>query len=104
VLAVPSAAVTTADGTSTVTVVVDDGTQTKTEVEVGDTAGEYTEIVSGIDEGTTVLVASFTPGEDNAGTGRFPAGGTGRFPGGGTGELPGGDTGQFPGGDEGGKG
>ncbi|GAA5025458.1 biotin/lipoyl-binding protein [Microbacterium fluvii] len=99
VLAVPSAAVTTADGTSTVTVVADDGTQTETPVEVGDSSGSYTEIVSGIDEGTTVLVASFTPGEGNSGTtggfpsdGEFPSDGT--FPGGG--EMP--SDGQFPGG------
>lgn len=104
VLAVPSAAVTTTEGTSTVTVVSDDGAQTETEVEVGDTAGEYTEIVSGIPEGTEVIVASFTPGEGNSGTtGMFPGGGTGEFPGGGTGELPGGGTGQFPGGGQGGR-
>lgn len=103
VLAVPSAAVTTADGKSTVTVQAEDGTQSEVEVEVGETAGTYTEIVSGIDEGTTVVVASFTPGEGNSGTGQFPGGGElpggGQFPGGG--ELPG--NGQFPGNGQGGN-
>lgn len=103
VLAVPSGAVTTADGKSTVTVVGSDGSQTVTTVEVGDTAGGYTEITSGIEEGTTVVLATFTPGTGNSsgstGTnGQFPGGGSGEFPGGGSGEFPGGGSGQFPGG------
>ena len=106
VLAVPSMAVTTADGTSTVTVVASDGTQKKTTVKTGDTADDYTEITSGLSEGDSVLVASFTPrgasgdsGTQNSqnGTGRFPGGGempSGGFPGGSTG----GQGGGFPGG------
>ena len=113
VLAVPSAAVTTTDGVSTVTVIAEDGTQSEVTVEVGETSGEYTEIVSGIAEGDEVLVASFTPGEGNSGTGGFPGGsGTGGFPGGDSGGgfpggsdsgggFPGGGTGQMPGGDGG---
>lgn len=87
VLTVPSAAVTTADGTSTVTLVAADGTETETTVEVGETVGNLTEILSGLAEGDEVLVASFTPGEGNEG---------GTFPGGGTGERPdfGGEGGQ----------
>lgn len=76
VLTVPSAAVTTTDGTSTVTLVGSDGTQTTT-VEVGETVGELTEILSGLAEGDEVLVAAFTPGEGNDGQlGQFPGGGT----------------------------
>lgn len=77
VLTVPSAAVTTTDGTSTVTLVGPDGTQTTTTVEVGETVGELTEILSGLAEGDEVLVAAFTPGEGNDGQlGQFPGGGT----------------------------
>ncbi|MFT4213581.1 MAG: efflux RND transporter periplasmic adaptor subunit [Microbacterium sp.] len=94
VLSVPSAAVTTADGVSTVTVVADDGTQTAVEVETGDTSDDYTEIVSGIEEGTTVLVSTFTPGEGNSDT----TGDQGEMPdGGGMGEMPdGGGSGDMP--------
>jgi macrolide-specific efflux system membrane fusion protein len=87
VLTVPSAAVTTdSDGTSTVTVVGSDGAQTETQVTVGESAENLTEITAGLSEGDTVLVASFTPGEGNQGTGGtgFPSGGfpSGGFPGG----------------------
>lgn len=101
VLAVPSAAVTTTDGTSTVTVVDADGTQSEVTVEVGESSGQYTEILSGISEGDEIVVASFTPGEGNTGTGDLPGGdSTGGFPGGdSTGGFPGGDSsGGFPGG------
>ncbi|MFK4760355.1 efflux RND transporter periplasmic adaptor subunit [Microbacterium sp. ZW T5_45] len=100
VLAVPSAAVTTTDGTSTVTVVDADGAQSEVTVEVGESSGQYTEILSGIAEGDEIVVASFTPGEGNTGTGGFPGGdSTGGFPGGdSTGGFPGGGTGQMPGG------
>lgn len=108
VLTVPAAAVTTADGTSTVTLVADDGSQTETVVEVGETADSLTEILSGLSEGDEVLVASFTPGEGNAGqggeqTGQFPSDGT--FP---SGDFSGGEggfpsDGQFPGGASGGQ-
>jgi membrane fusion protein, macrolide-specific efflux system len=101
VLTVPSAAVTTAaDGTSTVTVIGDDGTKTETTVTVGETADNLTEITDGLAEGDEVLVASFTPGQGNQGQfpngGQFPTGGTfptdGSFPGGGT--FPGGTGGN----------
>src|SRR5690606_25870696 len=63
VVGVPSAAVTTTDGVSTVTVIAEDGSQAEVEVEVGETSGDYTEILSGIAEGDEILLASFTPGE-----------------------------------------
>lgn len=101
VLAVPSAAVTTTDGISTVTVIAEDGTRSEVAVEAGETSGAYTEIVSGIAEGDEVVVATFTPGEGNSGTGGFPGGGAGGFPGGDSGRgFPGG-TGQMPGSDGG---
>ena len=91
VLTVPSAAVTTADGVSTVTLVGADDSRTTTTVEVGETVGDLTEVLSGLSEGDEVLVAAFTPGEGNEGqTGTFPGGG---LPGGGT--FPGGDGGDF---------
>lgn len=107
VLSVPSAAVTTSDGKSTVTVVADDGTQTEKTVEVGETADSYTEITSGLAEGDKVVVSSFTPGEGNSGqfpgSGQMPGGG--EMPGGGqmpgSGQMPGG--GEFPGGGNGGQ-
>ena len=68
VLTVASAAITTDGETSTVTVITADGAQVVTPVEVGETVGTLTEIVSGIVEGDEVLVATFTPGEGNAGT------------------------------------
>ena len=67
VLTVASAAITTDGETSTVTVITADGAQVVTPVEVGETVGTLTEIVSGIVEGDEVLVATFTPGEGNAG-------------------------------------
>ncbi|WP_294179834.1 efflux RND transporter periplasmic adaptor subunit [uncultured Schumannella sp.] len=92
VLTVSSAAVTTDGETSTVTVITADGEQVVTTVEVGETVGTLTEIISGIAEGDEVLVATFTPGEGNAGTtGGFPEGFTGNFEPGtgfGTGERP----------------
>ncbi|WP_310794891.1 efflux RND transporter periplasmic adaptor subunit [Cnuibacter physcomitrellae] len=102
VLTVPSAAVSSGtDGTSTVTVVADDGTETVTTVEVGETSGNLVEITSGLAEGDMVEVTVFTPGSTGGqqgtggGTGTFPGGGMdGTFPGGGA--LPGG--GSFPGG------
>ena len=93
VLAVPSMAVTTTAGKSSVTVVGADGEQTVRTVKVGEISGEYTEITSGLSEGTPVLVASFTPSarpgsstqNGRSGTGQFPRSGqfTGGFTGGG---------------------
>lgn len=105
VLTIPSAAVSAADdGSTTVLLVQDDGTQVETVVEMGETSGTLVEILSGLAEGDEVVVATFTPGEGNDGqTGVFPGGGTlpdgatlpdgGGFPGGGTeGTFPGGGT------------
>lgn len=91
VLTVPSAAVTTDDdGTSTVTIVGDDDARSTVTVEVGETVGDLTEILSGLEEGDEVLVAAFTPGEGNDGQirqlpggGEFSVDGDGAFPGGG---------------------
>ncbi|MDF2442290.1 MAG: hypothetical protein JWR01_493 [Subtercola sp.] len=89
VLTVPSEAVTTADGASTVTTLDAEGAEVKTPVVVGETVGTLTEITSGLAEGDSVVVTVFTPG----GTGTGSGGGTGT---GGTGT--GGQTGEFPGG------
>lgn len=112
VLTVPSAAITTADGTSTVTRVVD-GKNVTTAVTVGETSGTVTEITKGLSAGDSVLVTVFTPGSGSgSGTGTGGAGGTGgtgqtgqqgQFPGGGefNGTFPGGGEGGFPGGQTG---
>ncbi len=95
VLTVPSAAVTTMDGVSTVTVVDADGVETVTTIEIGETDATVTEILSGVVEGDSVLVATFTPGEGNSGQTGGDFGGTlpdgGSFPGGG--EMPSGGQG-----------
>lgn len=78
VLAVPSAAVTTTDGVSTVTQLDEDGEEVEVEVTVGETAGTYTEILGGLAEGDEVVVAIQTPtsgGGDGGQTGEFPGGG-----------------------------
>ena len=95
VLEVPSAAVTTANGASSVTVVAADGSKTVTAVQVGLSSGGYTQITSGLSEGDNVLVASVVPGA-GVGTGSGTGtGGRGGYPGvgelgGGAGELGGG--------------
>lgn len=105
VLTVPSAAITTADGKSTVTKVVD-GKNVTTTVTTGETSGSVTEITKGLSSGDSVVVKTFTPaGTGNSGGtgtqgGTGSQGGEGGFPGGG--ELPGGGT--FPGGGTGGAG
>ncbi|SEM71614.1 efflux RND transporter periplasmic adaptor subunit [Cryobacterium luteum] len=93
VLTVASAAVTSVDGASVVTLKNADGTEISTPVTVGATVGNLTEITAGLAAGDEVVVAAFTPGSGNAGTT-----GTDRtFPGG---EMPTGDfpAGQMPGG------
>jgi len=96
VLTVPTAAVTTQDDTTYVEKVTDDGTE-RVEVEVGDTFGPTTEIVSGLDEGDTVQyeqAARAGRGTGSGQRGQLPEGG---FPGG---QLPDGVTppaGGFPG-------
>lgn len=80
VLAVPAAAVTTAeDGTTTVTLVADDGSTSEQVVETGESSGQLVEVVSGLSEGDTVQYAMFTPGaargqEGQSGTGGLPEG------------------------------
>ena len=101
VLAVSASAITTEDGKSTVTKLVD-GVDTPTEVTTGETIDGSTIITAGLAEGDTVVVETFLPSftggsgggnQDNPfGNGGFPGGG---FPGGG--ESPGGGSG-FPGG------
>ncbi|WP_216094328.1 efflux RND transporter periplasmic adaptor subunit [Jiangella alba] len=91
VLTVPSAAVTTTDGATTVTVVADDGSHVETPVEIGTAFGAQTEIVSGIEAGDEVVVP-LPAGRGGDGEGDIGEPPGGRFPGG---EFPGG---EFPGG------
>jgi macrolide-specific efflux system membrane fusion protein len=83
VLYVPTAAVRTAGGQSTVTV-LSGGKQVPKVVQTGTQGDQGTEIKSGLNEGDQVLIAD--TGGGTGGTG-FPAG---RFPGGGGGGLGGG--------------
>lgn len=71
VLTVPSAAVRTVDGASTVTVAADDGGERSVPVTVGETVGDKTEIVDGLAEGDQVLVTvvTQTSGSDQGGQG-----------------------------------
>ncbi len=59
VLTVSSRALTTEDGTTYVTKIVD-GAEVKTEVETGETYGMTTEVVSGLADGDEVVVPGFT--------------------------------------------
>ncbi|WP_246178309.1 efflux RND transporter periplasmic adaptor subunit [Actinomadura decatromicini] len=92
VLYVPAAAVRTAGGRSTVTVVAN-GTQTVKTVQTGLTGDQGTEITSGLAEGESVLITTTTGSSGQ--NGRFPGGG---FPGGGPGgaRLGGGGGGGRP--------
>ncbi|MCI4656253.1 efflux RND transporter periplasmic adaptor subunit [Cryobacterium zhongshanensis] len=84
VLTIPSAAVTTADGVSTVKTLDAAGTAVATTVTVGETVGNLTEILTGIAEGDDVVVVTFTPGSGNSGsTTNRQSGGSGGFPTGG---------------------
>jgi multidrug efflux pump subunit AcrA (membrane-fusion protein) len=67
VLTVPSLAVTTTDGRSTVVKVAADGTQSTVDVTVGETSGTATEITAGLAEGDQVVLAVFTPGGNRSG-------------------------------------
>ncbi len=71
VLTVPSAAVRTVDGASTVSVAADDGGEQSVPVTVGETVGDRTEIVDGLAEGDEVLVTvvTQTSGGDQSGQG-----------------------------------
>ena len=93
VLTVPTNAITTADGVSTVTVVADDGTEEVRTVALGDSSGNLTEITDGLSEGENVKVTIFAQG-GNGQNGDFQFPTDGSFPGGG--QFPGG--GEFPGG------
>jgi membrane fusion protein, macrolide-specific efflux system len=86
VLLVPSSAVQTAGGQTTVTV-ISNGQQVSTPVEIGLEGDQFTEIVSGLSEGDEVVLATAT---DAGGAGGFPGGG---FPGGLGGGAPAGGGG-----------
>lgn len=103
VLAVPTAAVTTANGTSTVQKVDAEGAVQTVEVQVGETSGQLTEITSGLVEGDLVREVTYTRSATGSGTQRGYGGYGGS---GGTRGYGNGGTGQFPGGfpDQGGHG
>jgi len=71
VLLVPSSAVQTAGGQTTVTV-ISNGQQVSTPVEIGLEGDQFTEIVSGLSEGDEVVLATATDAGDSGG---FPGGG-----------------------------
>ena len=101
VLSVPSAAVTTTDGTSTVEVVGDDGKATRTTVTVGETSGQSVEITKGLTEGQKIQYTQtvITPGgtssrNGNQRNGEFPSFGGGEGGGRGYGGYGGGTAGN----------
>jgi multidrug efflux pump subunit AcrA (membrane-fusion protein) len=109
VLTIPSAAVTTTDGESTVTQEGSDGETITTVVTVGETSGTLVEITSGLSEGDEVLVTTFTPGTGSGDSSGSSDEQQSQMPGGGdfSGEMPdmsqmqGGGGGQMPGGSNG---
>lgn len=96
VLAVPTAAIATAQGTSTVELKNADGTTTATQVTTGDSYNSMTEITAGLKEGDTVEVTIVTGGnaqnQSNGFSGMFGSGNrpSGNF-------TPGGNYGNFQG-------
>lgn len=94
VLTVPTQALHTEDDGTTYVNVVNGGTTTKQTVTLGESYGMQTEVLTGLDEGTTVEVLSFSrpagsPNNRGGGQGGFPAppagvefGGSGGGPGG----------------------
>lgn len=83
VLLVPSSAVTTTDGESTVRVQKNGRMQTVT-VEKGSSSDTQTEIVSGLSEGDTVVTSTISTGTGtSSGTSPFSTGGRGGFSSGG---------------------
>lgn len=96
-LYVPSAAITTANGTSTVDVLEDDGTVTTTTVTLGVVGDQGTEILTGLELGQTIVL-----GEVSNDTTTTDTGTTNQQGGFGGGNLPEGFTpptgGNFPGG------
>jgi multidrug efflux pump subunit AcrA (membrane-fusion protein) len=108
VLTIPSAAVTTTDGESTVTQEGSDGETITTVVTVGETSGTLVEITSGLSEGDEVLVTTFTPGTGSGDSSGSSDEQQSQMPGGGdfSGEMPDmsqmqGGGGQMPGGSNG---
>jgi macrolide-specific efflux system membrane fusion protein len=90
VLAVPSSAVTTAGGTSTVDL-VSGGTTTTTTVQTGLEGDSYTEITSGLSEGDTVEISLAGVGDNGFPSDGFPGGQVVNIsPGEGPGVAPGG--------------
>ena len=95
VLVVSSRALKTSGSTTYVMKMVG-GKATRTTIEIGQTYGLQTEVVSGLTEGDQVEVQGFvrpsggTGGANNQRQGGFPGGGEGGFPGGGAGGFPGG--------------
>ncbi len=89
VLAIPTNAITTTDGVSTVTVVDDEGTEETREITTGETIGSYTEITDGLEEGESIAVTTVAS-TDDSGTDATEDW---------SGQMPGGDMGgQMPGG------
>ena len=111
VLAVPSAAVSTANGKSTVQKVDAEGAVQTVEVQVGETSGQVTEITSGLSEGDLVRVTTYARSASGTQSGtqrQYGFGGYGGYRGNGGGQFGGGYPGQggqggqgFPGGQAG---
>ena len=102
VLTVPTAAITTSDGRTVVTVVTDAGTSS-VEVEIGKVFGSYTEITSGLSAGDQVQITFARPSSTSSSGsqeqgGGFGAGGLGGLAGGGGGGAPPDGGGAPPGG------
>jgi macrolide-specific efflux system membrane fusion protein len=102
-LYVPAAAITTANGASTVKVVGSDGTTTSVTVKLGVVGDAGTEIASGLKAGQTIVIGAISPTTDQGTTGGGTRTGRGGFGGsaGFTGGANGGFGGVFTGGTDG---
>jgi multidrug efflux pump subunit AcrA (membrane-fusion protein) len=95
VLAVPTSAVQT-EGTRSFVLQMSSGTPERTVVKVGIVGGVYTQVLSGLHRGTTVVLANLStpvPASSTTVTGGFGGGGGGGF--GGAGGFTGGGGGRF---------
>ncbi|MCL2465090.1 MAG: biotin/lipoyl-binding protein [Micrococcales bacterium] len=97
VLTIPTAAITTANGASTVQKVASDGSTSTVKVTTGETSGTTTEITAGLAEGDQVQVTTYARTSTNNGNNStnqnqqgYPGGGS--FPGGGQFQIPNGMT------------
>ena len=99
VLAVPTSAVQTAGSASYVTV-LENGASTRKVIKIGMVGSEYTQVVSGLNSGETVVLADYSEAVPSSSSNSSTTGGLSNILGGGSTGFPGGGFGgggRFPG-------